>query len=74
MGSASGKYSEGKMKGVSGKVDSGSATGDKQIPPNIGSGGELSTVKKVSSPGTWEASKALVPPTNVSPKGPPIAD
>ena len=74
MGGVSGNYSEGKMKGISGKVDAGSATGDKGIPPGIASGGAIDATKKVESPGTWEGGKALVPPMNASPKGPPIAD
>lgn len=72
MGSVSNKYTEGTMKGVSGKVDSGTAMGDKQIPPNIGSGGATDPKQKVDSP--LNSSKDQIPPMKASPKGPPIAD
>ena len=72
MGSMSGKYSEGKMRDVSGKVDSGSAMGDKQIVPGITGDGGGDVKKGVESPQT--SSKKQIPPMNASPKGPPIAD
>ncbi len=73
MGGVSNKYSEGKMRDVSGKVDSGSAMGDKQIVPGIGSGGAGPTTKKVNSPQL--SSKDQIPPMNAKPSsGPPIAD
>ena len=73
MGSMSNKYSEGKMRDVSGKVDSGSAMGDKQIVPGITGGGAGDAKKGVESPQT--SSKKQIPPMNASPtSGPPIAD
>ena len=74
MGSMSNKYSEGKMRDVSGKVDSGSAMGDKQIVPNIGSGGAGDATKGVEA-SSQTSSKKQIPPMSANPtSGPPIAD
>ena len=73
MGSVSGKYSEGKMRDVSGKVDSRSAMGDKQIVPGITGDGGGDVKKGVESPQT--SSKKQIPPMSANPtSGPPIAD
>lgn len=67
------KYTEGKMREAGkGKVDAGSAGGDKQIPPNIGRGGGGSGKFDGSS---QTGSKKQIPPMDANPKsGPPIAD
>ena len=71
----SGKYSEGAMKSVGGKIDSGSGMGDKQIPPNIGSGGAGSETQGVNSPLQPTSSRKQIPPMSAKPSsGPPIAD
>lgn len=66
------KYTEGKMREAgSGKVDAGSAAGDKQIPPNIGGGGGSGKFDGTSQTG----SKDQIPPMKAKPSGgPPIAD
>ena len=68
MDSPKAKFST--MRGISGKVDSGSASGDKQIPPGIGGGGAGSAKKGVEA-STQTGSKQQIPPMHASPKSTP---
>lgn len=70
MDAPSAKY--GGMKKVGGKVDSGSAMGDRQIPPGISSGGQSAAKQGVESP--LNTSKAQIPPMNANPVAKPTLD